>query len=109
MPDSVADFPWKKEHVAVPALQVHTGQCVLHTITVNSYDVGAGAQLWAEVYDGVAGGTLIATIDVTDPLFVGLAYKPPACLTFDCEMEDGIYIEVNPAPPTNMSLTVTFK
>jgi len=87
MGNSAIDFPWDKTNVVESTL-VKTGKCVLHNITVN----GTTTVGDIDVYDGVdATGTLIGTLTLRSAVQVSVQ---PITLSYDCEMEDGIHLEV---------------
>lgn len=87
MGNSAIDFPWDKTNVTADTL-VKTGKCVLHNITINgTTTVGQIA-----VYDGVSNaGALIGTIHLRSAVQVS---APPVTLNYDCQMDDGIYLDV---------------
>lgn len=102
MSNPVQDFPWEFSHAAATKL-VHTGKCVLHTITVNHFDA---ADVSVSVYDGVdAGGVLMAVVDVDGGK---THYVNPATLLFDCKCDTGIYCAFS-GSPSGADITVTFK
>lgn len=84
MGNSVIDFPWDKAN-ANGSGTVHTGACVLHTITLN----GCTTLGSVDVYDGIdATGTRIATYTL---LGASISYQGITFL-YDCEMSVGIHI-----------------
>ena len=94
------DFPWDKLNVTEDTL-VHTGACVLHSITFN----GMTAVGDCAIYDGIDDtGTLIATLILRSAVQVSCQ---PCTLLFDCEMATGIYFEYDDTLTGNF--TVTFK
>ena len=98
--NSAIDFPWDKVNVTADAI-VHTGQCVLHSITFNGMTVVGDVA----IYDGVdATGTLIGTLILRSAVQVSCQ---PFTLIFDCAMDDGIFIDYDAAFTGNF--TVTFK
>jgi hypothetical protein len=92
------DFPWKKKNVTADTL-VHTGACVLHSITFNGMTtVGDVA-----IYDGVsAAGTLIATLILRSAVQVSCQ---PFTLILDCEMLTGIYFDYDATFAGNFTVT----
>ena len=96
----VTDFPWDKLIVEADAI-VHTGDCVLHSITFN----GMTAVGDVAIYDGVdAGGTLIGTLILRSAVQVSCQ---PFTLILDCKMETGIFFDYDGTFAGNF--TVTFK
>ena len=94
------DFPWDKLNVTADTL-VHTGRCVLHSISFN----GMTAVGDCAIYDGVDnGGSLIATLILRSAVQVSCQ---PFTLIFDCEMATGIYFDYDATLAGNF--TVTFK
>ena len=100
MPNPAIDFPWEKLIVEADAI-VHTGPCVLHSITFNGMTtVGDVA-----IYDGVdAGGVLIGTLILRSAVHVSCQ---PFTLILDCEMDTGIFFDYDATFAGNF--TVTFK
>ena len=100
MPNPAIDFPWEKLIVEADAI-VHTGPCVLHSITFNGMTtVGDVA-----IYDGVdAGGVLIGTLILRSAVHVSCQ---PFTLILDCEMDTGIFFDYDATFVGNF--TVTFK
>ena len=100
MPTPVLDFPWDKVNVTADAI-VHTGPCVLHSITFNGMTVVGDVA----IYDGVdATGTLIGTLILRSAVQVSCQ---PFTLILDCEMTTGIFFDYDAA--FNGNFTVTFK
>jgi len=100
MPNPVADFPWDKLNVIADAV-VHTGPCVLHSITFN----GMTAVGDVAIRDGVdAGGTLIGTLILRTAVQTSCQ---PFTLILDCEMETGIFFDYDATFTGNF--TVMFK
>ena len=100
MPNSAIDFPWEKLIVEDSAI-VHTGPCVLHSVTFN----GMTAVGDVAIYDGIdATGTLIGTLILRSAIHVSCQ---PFTLILDCEMATGIFFAYDQAFAGNF--TVTFK
>ena len=100
MPNSAIDFPWEKVNVIADAI-VHTGPCVLHSITFN----GMTAVGDVAIYDGItAGGTLIGTLILRTAVQTSCQ---PFTLILDCEMAAGIFFDYDAKFAGNF--TVTFK
>jgi len=100
MSNSAIDFPWEKLIVQADAI-VHTGPCVLHSITFN----GMTAVGDVAIYDGVdATGTLIGTLILRSAVMVSCQ---PFTLILDCEMATGIFFDYDATFTGNF--TVTFK
>ena len=100
MSNSAIDFPWEKLIVQADAI-VHTGPCVLHSITFN----GMTAVGDVAIYDGTtAGGTLIGTLILRTAVQVSCQ---PFTLILDCEMATGIFFDYDATFAGNF--TVTFK
>jgi len=98
--NSAIDFPWDKVNVTTDTL-VHTGACVLHSITFNGMTVVGDVAIW----DGVAAaGTLIGTLILRSAVQVACQ---PFTLILDCEMENGIYFNYDGTFTGNF--TVTYK
>ena len=100
MSNSAIDFPWDKVNVTADAI-VHTGACVLHSITFN----GMTAVGDVAIYDGIdAGGTLIGTLILRSAVQVSCQ---PFTTILDCEMATGIFFDYDATFTGNF--TVTFK
>ncbi len=100
MCNSVIDYPWKKLIVEADAI-VHTGPCVLHSITFNGMTVVGDVA----IYDGVDnGGTLISTLILRSAVQVSCQ---PFTIILDCEMAIGIFFDYDANFVGNF--TVTFK
>ena len=100
MCNSVIDYPWRKLIVEADAI-VHTGPCVLHSITFN----GMTADGDVAIYDGVdAGGTLIGTLILRSAVQVSCQ---PMTFIYDCEMRIGIFLDYDATFAGNF--TVMFK
>lgn len=98
--NSTIDFPWDKLIVSADTL-VHTGKCVLHTITFN----GMTAVGDVDIYDGIDNtGTLIGTLILRTAVQVSCQ---PFTILLDCEMATGIYFDYDATFAGNF--TVTFK
>jgi len=100
MPNPAIDFPWEKLIVEADAI-VHTGPCVLHSITFNGMTTVGDV----DIYDGVdAGGVLIGTLILRSAVHVSCQ---PFTLILDCEMDTGIFFDYDATFAGNF--TVTFK
>ena len=100
MPNPVIDYPWDKINVTADAV-VHTGVCVLHSITFN----GMTAVGDVAVFDGIDNtGTLIGTLILRSAVHVSCQ---PFTLPLDCEMTTGIFFDYDATFAGNF--TVTFK
>jgi len=100
MSNPAIDFPWEKVIVQADAV-VHTGPCVLHTITFN----GMTAVGDVDIYDGIDNtGTLIGTLILRSAVQVSCQ---PMTFHYDCEMETGIFFDYDATLAGNF--TVTFK
>ena len=100
MSNPAIDFPWRKLIVSADTL-VHTGPCVLHSITFN----GMTAVGDVAIYDGVSvAGTLIGTLILRSAIQVSCQ---PFTLLLDCEMLTGIYFDYDDTFAGNF--TVTYK
>jgi len=100
MPNPVLDFPWDKVNVTAGAI-VHTGPCVLHSITFNGMTVVGDVAIW----DGIAAaGTLVGTLILRSAVQVSCQ---PFTLILDCEMDTGIFFDFTGGFVGNF--TVTFK
>jgi len=98
MPNPAIDFPWSKVNVIADQL-VHTGPCVLHSITFN----GMTAVGDVAVYDGVDNtGTLIGTLILRSAVQVSCQ---PFTLILDCEMATGIYFDYDATFTGNFTVT----
>ena len=98
--NSAIDFPWAKVNVTADAI-VHTGKCVLHSITFN----GMTAVGDVAIYDGIdATGTLIGTLILRSAVHVSCQ---PFTLILDCEMTTGIFFDYDATFTGNF--TVTYK
>ena len=98
--NSAIDFPWEKANVIADAV-VHTGPCVLHSVTFNGMTVVGDVA----IYDGIdAGGTLIGTLILRSAVQVSCQ---PFTLILDCEMAAGIFFDYDATFVGNF--TVTFK
>ena len=87
MPNSVADFPWKKAYVTGTGTVVGR-PCVLHTITFNGMTT-------------VGDCTVYDALDATDALMIIAVYNCRSAVhvsyqgitfLYDCEMESGIHM-----------------
>jgi len=98
--NSAIDFPWDKSIVAADAI-VHTGACVLHSITFNGMTVVGDVA----IYDGIDNtGTLIGTLILRSAVQVACQ---PFTLLLDCKMDTGIFFDYDATFTGNF--TVTFK
>jgi len=98
--NSAIDFPWAKSIVEADAI-VHTGACVLHSITFN----GMTAVGDVAIYDGTDNaGTLIGTLILRSAVQVSCQ---PFTLILDCEMATGIFFDYDATFAGNF--TVTYK
>lgn len=93
----VIDFPWKKQVVAADAL-VYAGPCILHSINFN----GMTAVGDLSVYDGISNaGNIIAVLTLRSAVQVSCQ---PFTMLFDCEMEDGIYLDFDATLTANFTV-----
>lgn len=100
MGNPAVDFPWDKVNVTGDLL-VHTGPCVLHSITFN----GMTAVGDVAIYDGIdATGTLIGTLILRSAIHVSCQPMP---FIYDCEMTTGIFFDYDATFAGNF--TVMFK
>ena len=101
MPNPAIDFPWEKTWVNANTL-VHTGPCVLHTVVFNGVTV-VGV---VTVYDDVDAADALQTVATYNIPGVSVSYQG-ITFTYDCEMENGIYVDFTGGFTGN--ITVTYK
>ena len=105
MPFSPVDRPFDWAHL-IDTAQVATIPTMLHTITINRPDVGAGALV--TVYDvadagDIAADRMVANIIMDDAFFV-----VPATLVYDVGLTYGLYVLFS-AGMTTGDITVSYK
>ena len=105
MPYDITERPFNWVHL-IDTDQVLARRGVLHTITINRPDVGAGALI--TVYDVAAAGdidaaNMIANVTMDDAFFV-----IPTTLIYDVGFESGLYILFS-AGMTTGDITVSYK
>ena len=100
MGNPAIDFPSAKIQLTTEDVLVQTGACVLHNIVVN----GTTTVGDVVVFDGIDNtGTSIATLTLRSAVQVSIQ---PITLSYDCEMSNGIFLEVTAFVG---SLTITHK
>lgn len=99
MPNPVADFPWRYQHVDASA-QIAASRCVLHSIVVNGLTVAGDIT----IYDNPAAtGNIVGVLHLDPTTSVSVQ---PITLIYDCLCETGLYLEYDQAIAAD--LTVTF-
>jgi len=105
MPYSVLERPFLWKHL-IATTQVIARNGMLHTITINRPDVGAGALI--SVYDVAAAADILPANMIANITMDDAFYVVPTTLIYDVTLVSGLYILFS-AGITTVDITVSYK